>query len=77
MLYNLLIQEHCRLVVLERMSIFCKPTFSKFLYKGLCLILGIPPDQVNSFPIFCSPKIIVFGIAVTKASFKSSIKQMF
>ena len=65
--YNLLIQKHCRLVILIGMSAFLKPPFSEFWHKVRYLILGVPSQQTNLFWIFLSSKNVAFGTAVTKA----------
>ena len=64
--YDLFIQEHCKLVTLDKISTFFNPPFSYLLCKVECLIFGLLPFQVNSFCILFSSLIICIGTLVTR-----------
>ena len=64
--HNRFIQEHCKLITLDKISTFFNPPFSYLLRKVECLIFGLLPFQVNSFCILFSSLIICIGTLVTR-----------
>ena len=65
-IYNRFIQEHCKLIILDKISTFVKPPFSYLLHKVECLVFGFFPFQMNSFCIMFSSLIISIGMLVTR-----------
>ena len=66
-LYNLFIQEHCKLINLFEIWTLLRPPFSWVLDRVECLILGCFRFQTKSFWILFTWSMITCGTLVTKA----------
>ena len=63
--YNRFIQDHCKLITLDKISTFLKPPFSHLVHKVECLVFELFPFQMNYFCILFSSLIISVGKLVT------------
>ena len=59
-------QEHCKLIILHKISIFFKPPFSYLLHEVVCLFFVLIPSQLNSSCIFFSSLVISVATLVTR-----------
>ena len=58
--YNRFIQEHCKLITLDKISTFFKPPFSYLLHKVECLIFGLFPNSVLTIDMINKDKYFIF-----------------